>query len=65
MSLRTIAVIDAKKCTGCALCELSCRRQAIHMNGNGIAVVDKDKCTGCGLCVNECPGGAISLLTGV
>jgi len=56
---RPVAVVDGRKCIGCALCAESCPTRAIIVAG--IAVVDPKRCTGCGGCVEVCENGAIRL----
>ncbi len=56
-------VIDAKKCTGCGICVISCRDGAY----NAITLEDKNVevndalCDGCGLCVNLCPHQVLAI----
>jgi len=65
-----IAVIDPARCTGCGLCEPSCRFAAIAREPDGALVagaaeptavyrVDPIACEGCGVCVDRCPERAI------
>lgn len=56
---RLVAVVDADRCTGCAICAQTCPTGAIAVNA--VAVVDVGLCTACGQCVAECPPEAIVL----
>lgn len=51
-----IAVIDAKECIECGLCEDLCRFDAIHDY-----TVDPVSCEGCGFCSYICPVKAITM----
>ena len=55
-----IAKVDEEACTGCGLCEASCRYNTIHVRG-GRAVVDEGFCEGCRVCLHVCPEKCISL----
>lgn len=50
------ASIDARKCTGCGLCESHCRFDAIRG-----AHVDPLSCEGCGVCHWVCPVQAVTM----
>jgi len=52
-----VAIVDARRCTGCTLCARVCLVNAITVDR--IAVIDAARCTGCGDCVGECPRNAI------
>jgi len=54
------AQIDPEKCTGCGVCEKTCRFSAIKMV-NGKPEVNPFLCEGCGACSVACPSGAITL----
>ncbi len=53
------AVVDAQKCTGCALCQRSCYAAAVEMQ-NKTATVGQ-YCSGCGVCESVCPAKAITV----
>ncbi|MCM1306379.1 MAG: polysaccharide pyruvyl transferase family protein [Bacteroides sp.] len=57
--MATIDKLDIKKCTGCALCEAVCPKDAIamHENEEGFLVpnIDMEKCIECGICADKCP----------
>lgn len=57
------AVIRQTDCTGCGLCALECRFEAVHaVERNGALRkfrVDPWSCEGCGVCVRFCPEQAI------
>jgi len=59
VSYHLIAVVNAKKCTVCGLCEDVCPVAAIKIDT--IAIINRTKCNGCGKCVEECPQEAITL----
>lgn len=46
------------KCTGCGLCDRSCRFGAIVVIG-GLVMIDQNICKGCGRCVSVCPNSAL------
>lgn len=52
------AVIDTTRCTGCDLCQVECRFDAIDVVG-GAYTVDPFACEACGLCLRLCPTEAI------
>jgi len=54
------AVIDAKACNGCEMCQPYCGWGAISMV-DGKAVLDPEKCWGCGVCVLQCPAEAMTM----
>jgi ferredoxin len=60
VSHHLIAVVNAKKCTACGLCEGVCPVAAINIDASS-AIIDRATCTGCGKCVEECPNEAIIL----
>lgn len=53
------ALIREKDCTGCGICALECRFDAISMNESGSFTVDPYGCEGCGVCVEVCPVKAV------
>ena len=53
------AIIDEKKCNGCAACCIACDADAISLNDK--AFVNADKCCDCGECIDICPKEAISM----
>lgn len=53
------AVIRTANCTGCAVCEVYCRFDAVRDNGNGSFSIEPAACEGCGVCVRYCPVKAI------
>ncbi len=53
------AVIRTADCTGCAVCEVRCRFDAVRDNGNGTFSIEPTACEGCGVCVRYCPVQAI------
>lgn len=47
-----------KVCTGCGVCALECRKEAISINwenGDYVSHIDESKCVNCGLCNKVCP----------
>jgi MinD superfamily P-loop ATPase len=56
----SVAEVDRARCTGCGVCEESCRYDAIHVR-DGKAVVDEGFCEGCRVCLHVCPEQCISL----
>lgn len=50
------AVMNAESCTGCGLCEQSCRFGAISD-----LEINPRRCEGCGVCAVVCPAGAIAM----
>jgi ferredoxin len=53
-----VAIVDAKKCTGCETCVNECPASAIAIE-NEKAKVDKEMCVDCQTCVDICPSEAI------
>jgi len=60
-------VVDEARCSGCAICVMTCPYEAPHLiekEVNGVmdrfSEVDAEKCMGCGMCVAACPMGAIA-----
>lgn len=58
---RLIAIpeVDAKKCTLCGLCEVSCAYEAISRSKE--LQIDQEKCFRCGLCVSRCKQKALRM----
>jgi heterodisulfide reductase subunit A2 len=57
-----IALVDAKRCSGCRMCEKACVAKAIKFDETKrVARVEEAACMGCGLCNSTCPSSAISL----
>jgi heterodisulfide reductase subunit A len=57
-----IALVDAKRCSGCRMCEKACVAKAIKFDeAKRVARVEEAACMGCGLCNSTCPSSAISL----
>jgi MinD superfamily P-loop ATPase len=54
------AVIDPAVCTGCGECEMHCRFNAVHTDGD-IYRVSPVHCEGCAVCTFVCPVKAISM----
>jgi MinD superfamily P-loop ATPase len=52
------ARVDPERCSGCGLCQESCRFAAITLE-SGVATVDALACEGCGVCELVCPDGAV------
>lgn len=46
-------LVDAKKCTGCETCLLTCPNEAIQIV-DGKAVTDAERCSACGECTTFC-----------
>ncbi len=56
------AVVDARKCTGCAVCTEVCAYNAVTIDpATDKAVVNEAMCKGCGACVAGCRSDAITL----
>jgi len=59
----TICQVDARKCTGCAVCAEVCPFHAVEVEvEKGVAVVNSALCKGCGLCAASCRSGALDVL---
>jgi len=58
-SLLPIPIVDAKKCTLCGLCEVSCSYDAIS-RGKELEI-DQEKCFSCGLCISRCKQNALQM----
>ena len=57
-----IALVDAKRCSGCRMCEKACVAKAIKFDEEKrVARVEEAACMGCGLCNSTCPSSAIGL----
>lgn len=48
-------------CIGCGACVTACRKDAIHLNEQGVAEVEEEKCVGCALCQKACPQNLIRM----
>jgi heterodisulfide reductase subunit A-like polyferredoxin len=57
--LRTVAVVDQRRCAICRVCVDICAQHAISINEN--VTIDSYVCNGCGSCIEACPNEAISL----
>ena len=57
----TVAVINKRKCVGCAVCWQVCPYNAIAPDDTNRAEVNPALCKGCGLCVAACRSGAPDL----
>ncbi len=58
-----ISRVDARKCTGCGVCEEVCPFHAVEVNSElGTAVVNSALCKGCGLCAASCRSGALDVM---
>ncbi|MFA5536864.1 MAG: ATP-binding protein [Bacillota bacterium] len=57
------AVIDTELCTGCDLCRVHCRFDAINVND--YYEVDFFACEGCAVCAEICPVEAIAMVPAV
>lgn len=55
-----VAYIDQDKCTGCDICRLHCRFDAINVNEQ--YTIDPFACEGCKVCEFVCPVDAISMV---
>lgn len=55
------AEIDRDKCSGCGLCQIMCRYDAVRKTQNGFAI-DPLRCEGCKVCVTFCPEKAVTFL---
>lgn len=51
--------VDAKKCTGCTVCERVCPTGAISGGPKKVHSIDSDKCISCGACYQSCKFNAI------
>jgi pyruvate ferredoxin oxidoreductase delta subunit len=56
-----VPVLDAAKCTACALCYLYCPDDSILLEGAKAVGIDLAHCKGCGICARECGSGALSM----
>ena len=54
------AVIDSSICTGCGECEVHCRFNAVHPEGDAYQV-NPFRCEGCAVCVHVCPAQAVTM----
>jgi heterodisulfide reductase subunit A len=58
----TVAMVNAKSCTGCKTCVDLCAYSAIHFDEmKKTAVVNEALCQGCGTCAASCPVAAIQV----
>ncbi len=53
--------INIAKCNGCALCDLYCPLDVIHMESHIAVVRYPEECWHCGICFIECQKRAIDL----
>lgn len=51
--------ISPEACTGCNLCEKTCKAESIKGSNGLIHIIDSASCTKCGDCVRTCESGAI------
>ena len=62
-----IPVLDARRCTGCGMCEEVCRFEAVHLvdngtgNTGGVPRFDPVRCEGCGACMEACSFEALRM----
>jgi MinD superfamily P-loop ATPase len=54
------AIINPAVCTGCGECEIHCRFDAVHPEGD-IYRVNLLRCEGCAVCVYVCPARAVTM----
>ena len=59
VSRHLVAVVNAKRCNACGICESVCPVTAIKIDD--VATIEGAICTGCGKCVAACPKKAITL----
>ena len=60
------AFVNEDLCSGCGICESTCRQNAIYFTegknaGRRIAQIDRAKCLACGACVSACPSAAMDM----
>jgi coenzyme F420-reducing hydrogenase delta subunit/ferredoxin len=61
----TFSSVNTEACSGCGICEATCRVSAIKMvpdperPGKRVAQVQQSTCEGCGACVAACPSAAM------
>ncbi len=64
-TVKNVAVVDAERCNGCALCVRICPTQAMTLEKlepkSLLAVVEGQKCLDCTLCVVRCPTYAVAM----
>lgn len=52
-------MLNSEVCTGCGVCELICKKNAIHMKKNDLGFlypeINKELCIDCKACVKNCP----------
>lgn len=53
-----IPIIDARRCTGCGLCEQRCPTHAVAVRAGAAVIVRPDAWTFCELCERSCANGA-------
>lgn len=59
--IKTVPVIDKKKCTACQTCVKICPANAMKIVKNKSYLVDRKKCIICFCCYETCPNKAIKL----
>lgn len=53
-------VIDAKRCTGCAICWKFCPEACVTLTEK-VPVISLDYCKGCAICAAECPQECVEM----
>jgi NAD-dependent dihydropyrimidine dehydrogenase PreA subunit len=53
--------INIGKCNGCALCDLYCPLDVIHMESHIAVVRYPEECWHCGVCRQVCPKDAVTV----
>ena len=52
-------IVADRECFGCALCVLTCPKDAMKITSSFIVQIDKDKCNECLECLDYCPVDAL------